>query len=242
MKRNFRGINLAFCVNTSSQMAFCFSAMMESIRRFHSALEQDLTLRAVSQLSVVGYDCSIHLLHPFSPISSDLILPDTPAPWEGQLYLRGLYECLTQFAAAHCDSSPDGTALNILILLTNSVFRGIPGSHPALQAIVPSSILRQEQQGRLVFLPLGIDSPEGVPVLNELSGAPKRFLLPIACSELDEFFDKLRRFLSTFLTYAPGKAPNAEIFSQFLPGHPLSYPPAPPLDFDSVVLGWDEVC
>lgn len=130
----------------------------------------------------------------------------------------------------------------VIVLLTHRVRPAdrTTGLSPA-EGLVQNWILFRKK-GEVTLVPFCIDSPVQQYVLAG-EGAEGFPTVCVPSSQLDDCFDRLRLLLLRILSYAPGRAPAVEdVPAQFLPDYLLSYPAASPLEFDPVILGWDEVC
>lgn len=154
----------------------------------------------------------------------------------GDSYLQGLFESLQGI-------DQDSTEHIILIFLADPSRFPEPISGPlqTLSLFVSSAIMRNENKGKLIFLPLALGAPNFIPILNELPGSPNRFLLPLPTDKISECFGRLYRLIMNLMTYAPGKAPKVDVYTQFASDHPFSYPTASLLEFEPVVQSWDEI-
>ena len=137
----------------------------------------------------------------------------------------------------------------VLVLLTQRVspearlFSGVLSSNQmknlSLLELFALNMIGHPKAGGVTLVPFCVNAPaQQVLAVNTSAGYPA---VSVPVYQLDDCFDRLRLLLLRILSYAPGKAPVVEDMpSQFRPDRPLAYPAASPLEFDPVILGWNE--
>lgn len=129
----------------------------------------------------------------------------------------------------------------IIVLLTHRVRPADRTTSLSAQEQLARTWISRPEKGEVTLIPFCVDSPVQQYVLAGM-GAEGFPTVCVPSSRLDDCFDRLRLLLLRILSYAPGRAPAVEdVPAQFLPDYLLSYPAASPLEFDPVILGWDEV-
>lgn len=128
----------------------------------------------------------------------------------------------------------------VIVLLTHRVRPADRTTSLSAQEQFARTWISHPEKGEVTLIPFCVDSPVQQYVLAG-EGAEGFPTVCIPSSQLDDCFDRLRLLLLRILSYAPGRAPAVEdVPAQFLPDYLLSYPAASPLEFDPVILGWDE--
>lgn len=129
----------------------------------------------------------------------------------------------------------------VIVLLTHRVQPADRTTSLSAQEQFARTWISRPEKGEVTLIPFCVDSPVQQYVLAG-EGAEGFPTVCVPSSQLDDCFDRLRLLLLRILSYAPGRAPAVEdVPAQFLPDYLLSYPAASPLEFDPVILGWDEV-
>ena len=253
------------CVDTTMEQDR-LDQTMAALEHFRAALAGTPTLRHCTELGVLGFDEIRFTLQPLAPPEQVGPLPRCPQyagkwiqtdairfPTYGSILLSNF------IINSACDlvwplEAPAGYRApthTVIILLTHRISPAsqlLTGQLTSDQKWLLSRSELYAQQwlahpktGGITLVPFCIDFPARYRVLagNGSEGFPAVFAVS---SYLDASFDRLRLLLLRILTYAPGRAPVVEdVPAQFLSGQPLAYPAASPLEFEPVVLGWDEV-
>ena len=245
----------------------CLERTMAALERFRAELAGTPTLRHCTELAVLGFDEIGFMIQPMVPLDQAGPLPPCPpyaGRWVNSTAIR-YPACGSSLLTNYIINSAIDTARpreapagyrkpthTVIILLTQHIS---PASKYLTGQLSPdqmqllslcelfalSAVTKAQKTGGLTLVPFCIDAPAGQRVLavNTSEGFP---VVSVSSSQLDDCFDRLRQLLLRILTYAPGKAPVVEdVPAQFLPGQPLAYPAASPLEFEPVVLGWNEV-
>lgn len=128
----------------------------------------------------------------------------------------------------------------VIVLLTHRVQPADRTTSLKMEGLSAQTWVSHPETGGLTLVPFCVDSPVQQYVLAG-KGAEGFPTVCVPSSQLDDCFDRLRLLLLRILSYAPGRAPAVEdVPAQFLPDYLLSYPAASPLEFDPVILGWNE--